>query len=787
MGALIRAHDWASTPLGPIEAWPQSLRAAAGLMLGIRHPMVLWWGPELIQLYNDAHRETLDPETHPAVLGIPGQQGWADLWHIIGPQIEAVMAGQGATRHVDQLLPITRQGQRRDTWWTYSISPVADDEAATGVGGVIVVCRETTRVVLERRRSEARYRALFDSMDQGFCVIEMLLDEHGRPADYAFLETNEVFERQTGLRDVLGRRARDLVPDLESFWIETYGRVALTGKPIRFANHTQAMGRWFDVNAFRIGEPGAHHVAVLFSDITARKDAEARLRAMETRQGFLLRLGDTLAPLADAAEIQAEACRLLGEHLSVAQVGFGELNEAGTHVAVHRDWTDGRIPSVAGLWLLDDFGPNFAAALHRGETVAIPDITLDPRTSEPGTAASFAAIGVQAILDVPRIRNGRLATMLFIHEPAPREWQPAELALVDETCDRLWAAVERARAEHRLRESEERLRLIVENVHDYAIFTTDPDYCIDTWLPGAAAVFGWTSGEALGQSAALLYTAEDRARGIPAEELETARQEGTAPNIRWHLRQDGTRVFIEGSVTALRHADGTVRGFLKIGQDVTERRAAEHRQALLAREVDHRAKNALAVVQTALRLTPREDPAAYAAAVEGRVGALARAQTLLAEERWSGAALHAILRGELAPFLSGQRADLDGPPVVLPAGMAQPLAMAIHELATNALKYGALSVPTGRVSVSWHLAGPPPGLLCLRWAENGGPPVAETPTRRGFGSRVLEGTVRRQLGGAVLLRWNATGLVCEVEVPLGPAATTPRPEAMPAPIAQAHH
>jgi two-component sensor histidine kinase len=152
--------------------------------------------------------------------------------------------------------------------------------------------------------------------------------------------------------------------------------------------------------------------------------------------------------------------------------------------------------------------------------------------------------------------------------------------------------------------------------------------------------------------------------------------------------------------------------------------------------------------------------------VEGRVAALARAQTLLAEGRWDGADLHAMLRGELAPFLAGQRADLDGPPAVLPPGTAQPLAMAVHELATNAAKHGALSVPEGRVSVSWRLEGGAAGVLRLRWAEAGGPPVAGPPARRGFGSRVLDGTVRGQLGGAVSLAWARTGLVCEMAVPL---------------------
>ena len=203
--------------------------------------------------------------------------------------------------------------------------------------------------------------------------------------------------------------------------------------------------------------------------------------------------------------------------------------------------------------------------------------------------------------------------------------------------------------------------------------------------------------------------------------------------------------------------------FAALFLNVTERRAAEERQALLAREVDHRAKNALAVVQAALRLTQAPDLPSYARAIEGRVAALARAQTLLAEDRWAGADLRALLQGELAAFLAApeRRGRLDGPPVALPAGTAQPLAMALHELATNAVKYGALSVADGPCLGVLELDGGPAGLLQLRWAEAGGPPVARPPARRGFGSRVLDGTVRGQLGGAVTLpgrrrAWSAT-------------------------------
>nr|WP_302479768.1 HWE histidine kinase domain-containing protein [Roseicella sp. DB1501] len=215
--------------------------------------------------------------------------------------------------------------------------------------------------------------------------------------------------------------------------------------------------------------------------------------------------------------------------------------------------------------------------------------------------------------------------------------------------------------------------------------------------------------------------------------------------------------------------DGTALGMAGVSLDVTERKLAEERLVLLMREVNHRAKNALAVVQSVLRLTRTADLPGYVRAVEGRVAALARVQTLLAEDAWTGADLRVLLEGELAPFLGdGRRAVMAGPAVVLPARVTQPLTMAMHELATNAVKYGALSEAAGCVTVTWSVekAQDDTAQLRLRWAETGGPAVPGRPTRRGFGGRVLDGTVRMQLGGTVSLTWAPSGLVCDLDLPL---------------------
>jgi PAS domain S-box-containing protein len=158
------------------------------------------------------------------------------------------------------------------------------------------------------QRSEARYRTLFESIDEGFCIIEMLFDEAGKPCDYRFLEINPMFEQQTGLFDAVGKTVRELVPQHEEHWYEIYGEVALTGNPVRFENDAKALNRWYDVYAFRVEEPSARRVAVLFKDITLRKDAENEMRQANQRKDEFLamlahELRNPLAPISAAADL----------------------------------------------------------------------------------------------------------------------------------------------------------------------------------------------------------------------------------------------------------------------------------------------------------------------------------------------------------------------------------------------------------------------------------------------------------------------------------------------------
>jgi PAS domain S-box-containing protein len=246
---------------------------------------------------------------------------------------------------------------------------------------------------------------------------------------------------------------------------------------------------------------------------------------------------------------------------------------------------------------------------------------------------------------------------------------------------------------------------------------------------------------------------------------------GWDTQFRYRRHDDGAVRWLVGRGRIVRDPDtGEVVRLLGIGLDITDIKAAEDRQTLLMRELDHRARNLLAVVQAALRLTPKEDPDQYARAVEGRIAALARAHGMLARARWAGSDLRTLLKGELAAFLGTQRVVLHGPTVALPMRVTQALAMTVHELATNAVKHGALSGEQGSLAINWKLEqrGRDAPLLTLCWAETGGPPVV-MPHRRGFGSRVLEGTIRVQLQGSIALEWGEDGLVCRLSIPLDEA------------------
>lgn len=227
------------------------------------------------------------------------------------------------------------------------------------------------------------------------------------------------------------------------------------------------------------------------------------------------------------------------------------------------------------------------------------------------------------------------------------------------------------------------------------------------------------------------------------------------------VHKDGSFYPVAFTASPVQDHEAKVVGTIIEARNISEAKRVEEARSLLMREVDHRARNVLAVVHSLTRLTHASDLESYKEVLAGRINALARAQTSLANRRWEGGRLEDVIREELEALCPRERIELDGPEVSLSPEQVQPISLLLHELATNANKYGACSRDDGRVSVRWSQDD---GQVRLTWRESGGPPVSPPP-REGFGS-VLKGSVVRQIKGSMSRRWEPSGLIVEVAFPL---------------------
>lgn len=322
MGALMRAHDWSRSSLGPPETWPQTLRTVVRIMLNTGHPMYIFWGPELACLYNDAYSESIGPERHPVSLGRPAREVWEEIWPIIGPQIDQVVSGGGATWHVNALVPITRHGRREEVYWTYSYSPIDDATAPAGVGGVLVVCTETTAQVLAARRLTTERDRLAQLFEQAPIFMAML-----RGRDHRFELANPAYAQVVGGRPVLGRPLAEALPDAAAQgYLELLDQVFATGQPysatgakfiMEVVPGQPTVERYVDFvyQPLREADDTVSGIFVLGADVTDRAlaeralhEREAQLREADRRKDEFLamlahELRNPLAPIRTGLEL----------------------------------------------------------------------------------------------------------------------------------------------------------------------------------------------------------------------------------------------------------------------------------------------------------------------------------------------------------------------------------------------------------------------------------------------------------------------------------------------------
>jgi PAS domain S-box-containing protein len=482
MGALMRAKDWASTPLGPPDQWPEILKTSLRLVLTSHHPMFVWWSSDLIQFYNDAYRQTMGPERHPSALGQPGRDCWGEIWDIIGPQIASVMAGGPATWHEDQLVPVTRHGRRDDVWWTYGYSPIQD---GTGVRGVLVVCNDVTT-------------------------------EH---------------------------QARETLKQLNQSLVE---------------------------------------------EIRQRKQ-------VERRQALQLKIADALRGLTDANQITQTAFRLLSEYLKVSRITYAAIDEPNGVFLIQNAWQQEDLPSLSGLsGNLSEFGSEVIASLRKGIVVTVQDAQTDPRTARH--AQSYADLGTRAFLVMPIMKAGKLVSVMTLHQTTPYEWVPSHIPLIEDVAERVWNAIEHARAQAQRERAEEaliqerkaeseRLRRLFEQAPGFMAIVRGPQHVFEfansayMRLVGERKLYGITAREALpeldGQGFFELL-----------DQVYSSGQPYSANDVLIHVQRFGdafpTQAYVDFVYQPITERDGSVSGIFVEGVDTTERHVAK--QALEASE-----------------------------------------------------------------------------------------------------------------------------------------------------------------------------------------------------------
>jgi PAS domain S-box-containing protein len=537
MGALTRAFDWSASPIGPLDLWPQSLRTALRILLNSNHPMFIWWGPELIQFYNDAYRQTMGPERHPSALGQRGQDCWAEIWDVIGPQIEQVMSGGGATWHENQLIPVTRHGALEQVYWTYGYSPIDDGHQ---IGGVLVICRDVTEehaatAALREREAElarvqqiGRIGGLEVDLTTGFRnrrSPEYLLI-HGLPADAAN-ESHEDWVRRIHPddREATDRKFRDAVKAGVRDYAVQYRIIRPSDGQVRWISVKSVIERDATGKAVRL--VGAH------TDVTEQMVAERALRRSE----------EEFRALADA----------LPHHVWTARPD-GSLN-----------WFNPRVYHYAGSAPGDLDGEKWGSIVH-------------PDDAPAAVAAWVQAIGSGDAYETEfRLRRADGAFRWFLSRAVPtRDEQGRIIRWIGtntDVHDQKLIAGELAELNATLAERVEektRERDRIWNVSQDLLLVADRDGVWRTINPAWTRTLGWSEAELLNRTSRWLEHPDDG---------------GTTRAQVAKLGRDDTTVRFE---SRFRHKEGSYRWLswtgvsdedhiYAVARDVTAERAASER------------------------------------------------------------------------------------------------------------------------------------------------------------------------------------------------------------------
>jgi PAS domain S-box-containing protein len=402
-------------------------------------------------------------------------------------------------------------------------------------------------------------------------------------------------------------------------------------------------------------------------------------------------------------------------------------------------------------------------ALAAGRRVIVPDTERSELIK--GTGADIRAMQSTPLVS----RSGQLLGMISTLWGKPHFPAEHELRALDVLARQAADLIERVQVETALRESEQHLRWlasIVESSND-PIVSVSIEHVITTWNGAAERLFDYTADEVIGRPISILVPPDrrDEQRTI-FQRVTNAERIENYETVR--LRKDGSSVDVSLTVSPVKDAKGKIAGSSAIYRDITVRKRAEAREKLLIAELNHRVKNVLARVDM-VAVSSRSGSSSideFTRSLKWRIQSMAAAHELLSQKGWNGVGLEAIARNQLAPYAAAANVAVSGPEVTLTPAAIQAMGMVLHELVTNAIKHGALSVPTGRVTVSWDLNSTAHATtLVLAWREFGGPPVAFE-GKSGYGTRLIRGLVPHELGGTVDLEFAANGVNCRIEFPL---------------------
>ena len=416
------------------------------------------------------------------------------------------------------------------------------------------------------RKSEEKYRTLFDSIDEGFSIVEVLFDDKGKAHDYIFLEMNNAHEAMNGVpRSVAGMHIRELMPDIEDSVLERIGKVVLTGEASRYEQYVSALDRWFDVYTLRVGGNGSRTVANVFNNITERKRRETNL-------AFLAEISQDLIRLTNIDETMNALGEKIGEHFNASVCVFTDINETEGLIVAGHDWHQADVPSLKGVYRFEDFHTEeFRGASRAGETYVVRNGAADPRVN----GDNMAAIRVGAYVNVPLVRNGEWLCNMTICDTVPRDWRNDEIELMRELITRIWNRLERVRAEEALGKSEERLRLATQGAGIYW-WEFDFKTNITSYSSNAEQVTGASPAKTLEENLLLLHPDD---RKISEQAFEEAIKNSTdlfnfvvrsiavPSEIRW--------LHVSGRIIR----DDQNKAVLAVGisQNITERKQAEEK------------------------------------------------------------------------------------------------------------------------------------------------------------------------------------------------------------------